>query len=576
MQNNPTDQKIVPPHMAVIYARVSSYKQTKEGNGISSQILRCKEFCERQNLSVVATFTDDITGASINRPGMSEMLAFLKATSKGTCAVVVDDISRIARDLRAHLHLTDEVEATGGVLMSPSHQFGQDATGKVMDYFKASFSELQRETNKEQTRNRQRARLMQGFWLYGAPQGYIWGKAGNDPMIIRNEPAATILAQALEDFANGLLETQEEFRRALNNNPRYPKGKSGKIYKQHISKQLRNSLYAGYYEVPSLGVPMTKALHEPLISLETFQKIQDRLVAKSRAPTRKNINEDFPLRGFVLCTCGTPYRGSWSKGMTKTYAYYCCQTKGCENYGKSIPKAQLETEFEDLLKTLRPAKPLIAIARTMFRRIWDHEVANVTERKKALQTSLKEAERDLDAMIERVMQTSQASLIEAYEKKIAELHTRKTIAAEKLSQFNAEKRDGSENFDQTYRTALQFLSNPWILWSSDRIQDKRAVLKLAFVSPLTYDRKGGYRTMDSDILSLPFKALEVAHTPNSNENSKMVRSRRLELPRVAPQRPQRCASTNSATTARLSRAALITRKEPLCEGLFLTKFTLVW
>ena len=32
--------------------------------------------------------------------------------------------------------------------------------------------------------------------------------------------------------------------------------------------------------------------------------------------------------------------------------------------------------------------------------------------------------------------------------------------------------------------------------------------------------------------------------------SKMVRSRRLELPRVAPQRPQRCASTNSATTAR--------------------------
>src|SRR5690606_26483945 len=31
---------------------------------------------------------------------------------------------------------------------------------------------------------------------------------------------------------------------------------------------------------------------------------------------------------------------------------------------------------------------------------------------------------------------------------------------------------------------------------------------------------------------------------------RMVRSRRLELPRVAPQRPQRCASTNPATTAR--------------------------
>ena len=36
---------------------------------------------------------------------------------------------------------------------------------------------------------------------------------------------------------------------------------------------------------------------------------------------------------------------------------------------------------------------------------------------------------------------------------------------------------------------------------------------------------------------------------NPPKRVSLVRSRRLELPRVAPQRPQRCASTNSATTA---------------------------
>ena len=46
----------------------------------------------------------------------------------------------------------------------------------------------------------------------------------------------------------------------------------------------------------------------------------------------------------------------------------------------------------------------------------------------------------------------------------------------------------------------------------------------------------------------------------------LVRSRRLELPRVAPQRPQRCASTNSATTARgepgrLADAAALGKRE---------------
>src|SRR3954465_8890052 len=46
----------------------------------------------------------------------------------------------------------------------------------------------------------------------------------------------------------------------------------------------------------------------------------------------------------------------------------------------------------------------------------------------------------------------------------------------------------------------------------------------------------------------------------------MVRSRRLELPRLAAQRPQRCASTNSATTARHGRAAPNRRSEAACSN----------
>ena len=48
----------------------------------------------------------------------------------------------------------------------------------------------------------------------------------------------------------------------------------------------------------------------------------------------------------------------------------------------------------------------------------------------------------------------------------------------------------------------------------------------------------------------------------------MVRSRGLEPPRVAPQRPQRCASTNSATTAHVSfeAKAPYTARLALCEA----------
>ena len=83
------------------------------------------------------------------------------------------------------------------------------------------------------------------------------------------------------------------------------------------------------------------------------------------------------------------------------------------------------------------------------------------------------------------------------------------------------------SFDQTYRTAMGFLENPQKLWASDQLEDRRAVPKLVFADKLTYSKKEGYRTAK---ITLPFKTL----SDFCDCNSEMVRSRRLELPRVLP------------------------------------------
>ncbi|MDW3225614.1 MAG: hypothetical protein R8G34_22435 [Paracoccaceae bacterium] len=46
-----------------------------------------------------------------------------------------------------------------------------------------------------------------------------------------------------------------------------------------------------------------KAQHEPLISLETFDKVQQRRAGVAKAPKRKNIADAFALRGIAICTC---------------------------------------------------------------------------------------------------------------------------------------------------------------------------------------------------------------------------------------------------------------------------------
>jgi len=51
-----------PVTSAVIYARVSSRKQVKEGGGIESQATRCRSYASSRGYDVVAMFTDDMTG----------------------------------------------------------------------------------------------------------------------------------------------------------------------------------------------------------------------------------------------------------------------------------------------------------------------------------------------------------------------------------------------------------------------------------------------------------------------------------------------------------------------------------
>lgn len=67
---------------AVIYARVSSVKQIKKGDGLGSQETRCREYASHKGYAVVQVFRDEgVSGGLIDRPGMQAMLAFLKNTA---------------------------------------------------------------------------------------------------------------------------------------------------------------------------------------------------------------------------------------------------------------------------------------------------------------------------------------------------------------------------------------------------------------------------------------------------------------------------------------------------------------
>lgn len=65
-----------------------------------------------------------MSGSLINRPGMQGMLAYLRKNKRQPHVVIIDDISRLSRGLDAHLQLRADIGNAGGILESPSIDFG--------------------------------------------------------------------------------------------------------------------------------------------------------------------------------------------------------------------------------------------------------------------------------------------------------------------------------------------------------------------------------------------------------------------------------------------------------------------
>lgn len=501
------------PPRAVIYCRISSIRQDVDGDGLASQQTRCREFAGHRGYEVVEVFNDRVSGSLKERKGMRDMLAFLKRHKKEPHVVIIDDISRLARGIAAHMELRAAISMAGGILESPSVEFGDDADSELREYILATVAQHQRRKNAQQTRDRMRARAMGGFWVAKAPIGYRTVKTReHGKMLVRNEPFASIVAEALEGYASGRFETMVEVKRFLEAQPAWPKKRNGEVHQERVVELFSRPVYAAHISHPQWGLHLIPAKHEPLVSLETWLAVQNRHSGMARAPTRKNLREDFPLRGFVTCAdCGEPLTSCWSKGRSAHYGYYLCDTRGCVSYRKSTRKELIEGDFEALLLELKPSEGLFNAAFQMFRTRWDAKLADIEKQTKAARQQLSEIARKVDQFLDRIIEAESDAVIAAYEKKIRQLETQKAVLADEIANSGKPQK----SFGETYRTAFTLLANPSKLWHSPRIEDRRAVLKLVFAERLPYARGQGYRTAQ---LSAPFKLLG-----GKNMMEKMVR-----------------------------------------------------
>ncbi len=502
----------VPALPCVIYCRVSSAKQLKEGDGLHGQEQRCREYARSRGYQVLQVFQEQgLSGSLLDRQAMNAVLAFLDQQPQETI-VLIEDLKRFARDVAVHFDLKLAIDARGGRLESPLFRFEDTPEGRFIETIVAAQAELERNQNRRQVKSRMRARLEQGYWVFASCPGYHYRHDPIQKQVLVPDERAPLVREALEGFASGRFQGLSELARFLLRAgffapstravPTPPEvfARPLALTSRHVnlaSRMLRQVLYTGSLEYAPWSIGLREAKHPALISWDTYARIQERLDG-SRTFARVNVREEFILRGLIACAgCGKPLTGSWSRGHLKRYPYYHCGQRGCKRYGKTMGRDKMEESFTGLLKGLEASDDTLEIMEGVLTDFWRLRQSQAGSRREASRQALKQAASELEALTDRLAQTQSLAVMQVLERKIEKVEEQRARLAREAAQAVEERVDAGTAF----RRVRGLLKSPLQTWKEADVAGKRLVVQRVFERPPCYDRNEGYGTLD---LSLPY------------------------------------------------------------------------
>lgn len=476
-------------YRAGLYARISVETERKrEADTIGNQLQLLKDYVsEHSDLTVFDIYSDDdISGTDFIRPEFSRMMNDLR-DGKIDC-IIVKDLSRLGRN---YLESGEYIE-----MVFP---FFRCRFISVTDRFDTKYQQADISVQLKNMANEMYAkdisrkicstmRTIQDQGKFAgsrAPYGYRLDPADKHHLII-DEETAPIVKQLFELLAEG--NTVHFVATTMNANGipspgrlLYERGiastdhfKNSKWYMQTVRRILQDEIYLGwmvsgkfrstYHSTGKKGsqpVPreewiVTKGTHEPIVTEELFNKVQEYFVRMKEEHGQTAIYNSKSkkasiFKGHLRCgECGQAMflRNKHSHG--KVTAWYYCALH--ENYNSSycVKKAVKKQDVEDIaLKLIRTQIKLFTDAREMIialnkkessktkHRIYSDQIRNVKkqiEKYMSLKASLYE-----DFANGVLSQSDYISMGQEYAQK-----------ADELRIFLAELEKEAQKYSQTY------------------------------------------------------------------------------------------------------------------------------
>jgi DNA invertase Pin-like site-specific DNA recombinase len=157
---------------AVLYARVSSKDQEREGFSIPAQLKLLRQYAREHGLTIAQEFVDVETAKQTGRTGFGEMLAFLRADP--LCrTILVEKTDRLYRNIRDWVTLDDLEIAVHFVKENAIVSKTSRSSEKFLHGIKVLMAKNYVDNLSEEVKKGMREKAEQGHWPSVAPVGYV-------------------------------------------------------------------------------------------------------------------------------------------------------------------------------------------------------------------------------------------------------------------------------------------------------------------------------------------------------------------------------------------------------------------
>lgn len=282
-----------------LYVRKSTEQEEKQILSIDSQIKEMMQIAQRENLHVVEIRKESHSAkASGQRPVYNQLIADIRSGMfNGIITWAPDRLSRNAGDLGSVIDLMDQKLLLE--IRTYSQKFSDSPNEKFLLMILGSQAKLENDNRSINIKRGMRTRVEMGYWPCVAPTGYINENRKDKPGSVLSDPLrAPIIKQMFEKVGENGWSGRKVYG-WLKHDLKFVTRHGKSISLGNIYLIFRNSFYYGMVEYPQKSGKWYHGKHEPIITKELFDRVQENLGQQSE--TKNTYGKEFAFTRLIKC-----------------------------------------------------------------------------------------------------------------------------------------------------------------------------------------------------------------------------------------------------------------------------------